>query len=316
MSKGYLLADVGGTNARFIFIPSQRSPNLRKVLFLKSRSFNNFSSLLKEALSYFKLDPKNTIACIALAGPVFNGRAKITNLGWEVDEKEVKKEIGFKKFIMVNDLYAVSAVLSKLKRNYIKKIKEGRRFKGSRVAIFCGTGLGVGVLVREKPLTILSTEAGHLSFQPINALDLEFLEFLKEKKKETSYEEVLSGRGLENIYEFLHKERLSASEITEQAKRSVERARQVLKLYFSYLGRFCGELLLCYLPWDGIYLGGGVITALSNFFFEDQYKRVFLESFLSSNKLIFLHEGVPVYQIVHPFPALLGCKAILESLGL
>lgn len=315
MSQAYLLADVGGTNARFVVLTTLRKGiNQKRVLTLKSKDFSDFFSLLLEALSFFKVEPRDTVACIAVAGPVFKRRAKLTNLGWEIDERKIKAKFPFKKLILVNDLFAGSASLAKLKKKDLKLVKEGRIDKGIWVAIFCGTGLGVGVLVKEKPLTIISTEAGHIFFQALDSFDLKFLDFIKEKQKELSYEEVLSGRGLENLYEFFHGERLSAPMITALAKKQDKRAGQAVKAYFKYLGRFCSQLALCYLPLGGIYLSGGVINALIDFLFEKEYKSVFMENFVSSSKLNFLLEELPIYAIGHPFPVLLGCKAIVESL--
>jgi glucokinase len=251
---------------------------------------------------------------MAVAGPVFKGRARITNLGWEIEERKIKAKFPFKKLILVNDLFAGSASLAKLKKKDLKLVKEGRINKGVCVAIFCGTGLGVGVLVKEKPLTLISTEAGHIFFQALDRFDLKFLDFLKEKEKELSYEEVLSGRGLENLYEFYHGERLSAPMITALAKKQDKKAGQAVKTYFKYLGKFCSQLALCYLPLRGIYLSGGVVNALIDFLFEKEYKSFFMENFLSSSKLNFLLEELPIYAIGHPFPVLLGCKAIVESL--
>jgi glucokinase len=204
---------------------------------------------------------------MAVAGPVFKGRARLTNLGWEIDERKIKAKFPFKNLILANDLFAGSASLAKLKKKDLKLVKEGRSNKGVCIAIFCGTGLGVGVLVKVKPLTLISTEAGHIFFQALDSFDLKFLDFLKEKQKELSYEEVLSGRGLENLYEFFHGERLSAPMITALAKKLDERAVQAVRTYFKYLGRFCSQLALCYLPLGGIYLSGGVINALIDFFF-------------------------------------------------
>ena len=315
MSQAYLLADVGGTNARFVILTTlRRGISQKGVLSLKSKDFSDFFLLLLEALSFFKVEPRDTVACIAVAGPVFKRRAKLTNLGWEIDERKIKAKFPFKKLILVNDLFAGSASLAKLKKKDLKLVKEGRIDKGICVAIFCGTGLGVGVLVKEKPLTLISTEAGHIFFQALDSFDLKFLDFIKEKQKELSYEEVLSGRGLEHLYEFFHGERLSAPMITALAKKQDKRARQAVKAYFKYLGRFCSQLALCYLPLGGIYLSGGVINALIDFLFEKEYKSIFMENFLSSSKLNFLLEELPIYAIGHPFPVLLGCKAIVESL--
>jgi len=315
LSQAYLLADVGGTNARFVVLTTPRRGISQKgVLTLKSQDFNDFSSLLLKALSFFKVEPRDTVACIAVAGPVFKGRAKLTNLGWEIEERKIKDKFLFKKLILVNDLFAGSASLVKLKKKDLKLVKEGRINKGICIAIFCGTGLGVGVLVKEKPLTLISTEAGHIFFQALDSFDLKFLDFLKEKQKELSYEEVLSGRGLENLYEFFHGERLSAPMITALTKKQDKRAGQAVKTYFKYLGRFYSQLALCYLPLGGIYLSGGVINALIDFLFEKEYKSVFMENFVSSSRLNFLLEELPIYAIGHPFPVLLGCKAIVESL--
>jgi len=315
LSQAYLLADVGGTNARFVILTTPRRGISQKgVLSLKSKDFSDFFSLLLEALSFFKVEHRDTVACIAVAGPVFKGRARLTNLGWEIEERKIKTEFPFKKLILVNDLFAGSASLAKLKKKDLKLVKEGRINKGVWVAIFCGTGLGVGVLVKEKPLTLISTEAGHIFFQALDSFDLKFLDFLKEKQKELSYEEVLSGRGLENLYEFFHGERFSAPMITALAKKQDKRAGQAVKTYFKYLARFCSQLALCYLPLGGVYLSGGVINALIDFLFEKEYKSVFMENFVSSSRLNFLLEELPIYAIGHPFPVLLGCKAIVESL--
>ncbi|MFN4197372.1 MAG: glucokinase, partial [Caldimicrobium sp.] len=215
--------------------------------------------------------------------------------------------------ILKNDLYLLAGAIERLNKDELKLIKQGEESKGyPKAFISVGTGLGISFLISKNPLKILPSEGGHspLSFWE----EKSFFKYLKERKKDVVWEEVLSGRGLENLYEYYFKERKKAEEITDGAKKGQEREVYVIRKFFELLGRKCYEVAVMIEPFGGIYLAGGVIKALFEFLEEEEYKRSFLYNFYFSERLRNLLEALPIYAISHPFPALLGAETILRSL--
>ncbi len=304
-----LIADIGGTNSRFALFKNR----ICSLKVYKSREFKNFYQVLKRYLSDINLNTKPVTAFFAVAGPVFKNKAFLTNLNWKICIPYLKKTFGFKKVILVNDLYSLAASSLLLKKKDILIIKSGVRLGFPRAFIAPGTGLGEAVLVKKDPLTILPTEGGHIFFSALNQEEFEYLNFLKEKGEELSWEKALSGRAISYWYEFFYKKPLKPEEITNLAKNGDEKALKVIEKFFELLGRKVSQLALYSLPQGGIYLAGGVIQALMSFFNQEKIKNAFLKGYFENKKMEKILESFSINLITHQNPCLLGAIAIIRS---
>lgn len=311
----FLIGDIGASFTRLaLSFSNQTIPQAIKVY--ENKNFNHLDEIienyLKEEVSQVKIYPKEVL--LGVAGPVLKNSVKITNLGWEIKAKIIQKKFAFKKVILKNDLYLMAGAINFLKGKDLRVIKEGKQTKAYPKAIIAiGTGLGLSFLISKKPLVILPSEGGHAPLSLIEKESIHFWWYLKTKGRDYVWEEVLSGRGLENLYEYYYEKKLEASIITERAKMGGEREKFIIKKFFEFLGRKCYEVAVMIEPFGGIYLAGGVIQALYKFFENNEINQLFIENFYFSERLKDLLEAIPIYAILHPFPALLGAKTILHS---
>lgn len=310
----YLIGDIGATFSRLALF-NLKTKQIYGIKFFENKNFSHLEDLIEKFLTevYNNIKLPAFGLLLGVAGPVIKNKVKITNLGWNIDAERLKKKFKFQRVILKNDLYLLAGAIERLKKEDLKQIKEGEELKKyPKAFISVGTGLGISFLISKNPLKILPSEGGHspLSFWE----EKSFFHYLKERKKDFVWEEVLSGRGLENLYEYYFGERKEAEKISEGAKKGREKERFVIKKFFELLGRKCYEVAVMIEPFGGMYLAGGVIKALLEFLEEDEYKSSFLYNFYFSERLRNLLEALPIYAISHPFPALLGAETILRSL--
>lgn len=303
-----LVVDVGGTYTRVGILKEKK---LNKFKIYKSKDFKDLYSLLEVYKQHSKIDIYPKEIFLAVAGPVIEKKAKLSNVGWEIEEKEIRRRFGFEKIILVNDLFSLALGFRFISRRYIKTLKKGDlRLKLPKVFIAPGTGLGEAVLIDENPIKVIPTEAGHSFFPCLKMEEFEFIEFLKKKEEELSWEKALSGPALTRWYEFYFKENLSSEQICENAKKHDKKALKVIVKILELLGRKASQAALNFLPYGGIYLTGGLIKGLLFFLEKDEFKNYFLEGFFANKKMEYLLEKFSIKIISHPYPVLLGALAI------
>ena len=200
----YLAGDIGGTKTHLSIViedggkfesvkdqkfPSQKYPNLR--------------SIVKEFLKENKQELSK--ACFGIAGPVKKGKSQATNLPWLVDCDVLAKELNIEKVSLINDLEANAYGLNLLTKEEFYTLNEGDpNAKGNQAMVSPGTGLGeAGIFFDGKKHIPFACEGGHVDFAPKNELEDELLRYLRKKFKHVSYERILSGPGLYNLYQFL-----------------------------------------------------------------------------------------------------------------
>jgi len=308
-----LIADIGGTNSRLTLV-RKKSKNFINLKIYKSKNFKDIYEVVKSYFSELDLKKIPNVAVIALAGPVIKDQAYLTNLNWKVSKYKLKKLFGFKEVILINDLQALSASIMLLKKSEILNIKGKKTLKKEPKAFIApGTGLGEAILVKEKPLTILPTEGGHIFFSPLNEEEFKYLKFLEKKGEELSWEKALSGKALSYWYEYYFNEVLPPEKITELARKKDPKALKVIRKFFELLGRKTSQLALYSLPEGGIYIAGGVIQALKEFLEWQEFKEVLLKGYFKNEKLKGLLDNFSLNVILHPNPSLLGALAILHN---
>ena len=310
-----IVGDIGGTNSRFALV-KEKCNRLFRVKVYKNREFKSFYEVLERYLKDV-LKPEESVktGIFAVAGPVLKDEVKLTNLGWNISCKYLKKRFGFSKTLLVNDLYALAGSSLIVSRKYFKVLKPGAKKKQCPKAFIApGTGLGESVLVSTSPPIILPTEGGHIFFAPQDQEEFDYIQFLKSKNEELSWEKALSGIALSYWYEFFWKESLKPEEITNNALNGDEKALKVIKKFFNLLGRKISQIALMTLPAGGIYISGGVAQAMREFFFKKDFLNELLEGYFSNKKMSSVLDRFEISLFIdYPYPVLLGALAILHK---
>ena len=321
--KGLLLAgDIGATNTRVaLFDPKG---NLRKPARIKTYAGADYPGLVEVLRDYLKgVDKPVVAACFGAAGPVVEGRVKLTNINWVVDSKELCKEFDLQDAWLINDLKAIANAVPLLKPKEVKVLNKGIPEKHGTIAVIApGTGLGIGFLTwAAGRYHAYATEGGHSDFAPVNALQDELLSFLRRKFQQVAVEHVGAGVGIPNIYEFLKMSGRSqepdwlAAELSSSAdptrvivdnaiaaKPGSEICHQTLEIFITVLAGEAGSLALQLGATGGVYIGGGIPPRILPAF--DQYH--FIKTFLLKIGYESYLERFPITIILHPEPGLLG----------
>ena len=323
-----LAGDVGGTNTRLAVFddkggrltptaeatfPSREHPSLESVL----RKFNAAHPLPIDG------------ACFGIAGPVRHGRSDATNLPWVVDARLVARELGLQAVGLINDLEANAYGIAALEPNDFDVLNAGAPdAEGNQAIISAGTGLGEAGLTwdgtQHRPF---ATEGGHSDLAPRNHLEMELLGYLLKQFQRVSYERVVSGPGLLNIYRFLRdtgrgeEPAWLAEKMRDQDPGAVvsqaaldgksDLCVQALDLFVSLYGAEAGNLALKLLATGGVYLGGGIAPKI----ISKLQDPIFLNAFTAKGRLKPLLQAMPVRVILNDRTALLGaarCAAMVR----
>jgi glucokinase len=325
-----LAGDVGGTNTRIGFFDVEGDGRSLRVQSLvegtfRSREHASLDELAAVFLHKHQLRP--AIVCFGVAGPVQHGRAHATNLAWQIDAARLAAQLKVEQALVINDLEANAYGIALLDEGELAVLQTGSpEAEGNAGVISAGTGLGEAGMFwdgeRHRPF---ACEGGHADFAPRNALEGELLAFLLEEFGHASWERVLSGPGLHNVYRFLVRVRpgQASPEIAAQiaqgdAAATISRAADVgacpvcveaLGLFVSLYGAEAGNLALKLMATGGVYLGGGIAPKNLPAFRRGD----FLTAFVAKGRMKAMLEEIPVRVILSEKTALLGaarCAAL------
>ncbi|MFB0546846.1 MAG: glucokinase [Anaerolineae bacterium] len=280
-------------------------------------------SSLEAVVSEFLVEARAPIegACFGVPGPVVAGRCTVTNLPWVIDERRLKGSLALSRVWLLNDLAATAYAIPILKSSDLHTLNQGSRQEGGTICLVApGTGLGEGGLFWDgMHYRAIASEGGHADFAPRNPIEIELLRHLLAKFKHVSYERVLSGPGLFNIYTFL-KESGRAEEPAWLAQRLLEAEDatavisqigltgenelcvKALDIFVSVFGAEAGNLALKVIATGGVYLGGGIPPKI----LKKLEDGTFMTAFLSKGRLSDVLERMPVHVILNDKAALLG----------
>lgn len=314
-----LAGDIGGTKTNLaIFTVVGGSLTIVRNERYPSSSYPGLNAILRE----FLVGETRPIlaACFGVPGPVKHGRAKPTNLTWGVDAAEIAEEFSITYVSILNDLAANAYGISELKPEDFAVIQEGSPdAEGNRCVVSPGTGLGEGGLFWDgKKHHVWACEGGHTDFGPRNDLEIAMLEYLIKQYGHVSYERIVSGMGIENIYKFLRdtgrgKEQPKIADEMKLHDPSYIISRhaeagdcsmcvQTIEIFLSCLGAEAGNMALKAMATGGVYLGGGIPAKMLN-----QIKNVaFTHAFNDKGRLSALMQTMPVKVILNDQAALLG----------
>jgi len=309
-----LLADIGGTYARFALVEGHSIGSVWSTeVGSRASPIEAIRAFLAAADSQQPIDG----ALLAAAGPVEGGRCKLTNATWTVDEEEIARAFGWRWVRVVNDLEAVAAGLPDLQPRQLRSIGSGTAIPGAPMAILApGTGLGMACLVSTPAgRSVITSEGGHASLPSPEGRYDAAIALLRRRFGHVSAERVLSGPGLVNLHQALaelegnDQPRRTPVEVTEAAfDDSSPLCRATVDAFCVLLGTVAGNMALTYGARGGVFIGGGIVPR----FVDHLAHSGFREAFLAKGRMRPILERIPVQVILHPTPAFGGLMNLTE----
>jgi glucokinase len=308
-----LIADIGGTNARFALMQEDGS-YVSKVL--QCADYRDVIGAARAFLETVDEKPRHGAFCVATA--VTGDRVSLTNNSWSFSIEDVRQALELGTLQVVNDFTAVAMSMPFLQEKDRRQIGGGRPLEGAPVAVVGpGTGLGVSGLVPFRGRWIsLAGEGGHATFSPATEREAAITARLRRRFDHVSFERVLSGMGLVNLYEGINeidghvRPHYKPHEITEQALAGADpAAREALELFCSILGNVAGNVALTLGARGGVFIGGGIPPRLGSFLDDSPFRA----RFVSKGRLSYFLEPIPTYLITHELPAFVGLRGLLEQ---
>ncbi|MBS1170096.1 MAG: glucokinase [Burkholderiaceae bacterium] len=318
-----LLADIGGTNARFALeMPGHR---FEAVTVLATNSYHSIS----EALHAYLSQPVAVAAgarqvchaAFAVAQPVDGDHVKLTNADWAFSIEALRIEFKLDTLLVVNDFTALAMALPRLTAEQKRQVGSGLERGEAPIALLgAGTGLGVSGLMPSPGGWIpLQSEGGHASFAPADEREAGILHFAWREYPHVSAERLMSGMGLELVYRALaHRngrtpEALSAPDITHRAlSGECALCDETIETFCLMLGTMAGNLALTLGAKGGVYIGGGIVPRLGTRFDASGFRRRFEQKGRYSGYLA----AIPTFVITAEHPAFAGVSSLLaEKMG-
>jgi glucokinase len=289
-----LAGDIGGTKTVIGLFEEagDRLQAIREDTFL-SRHYSALEEILNQFLGHGSRAPLHA-ACFGVAGPVIDGKSKVTNLPWELDERRLAEALHVPRVRLLNDLEATAYGMLHLEPTDLCVLHAGLPRKGNIAVIAAGTGLGEAILHwDEERYRPIATEGGHTDFAPRSDLEVELLRYLQREYDHVSYERLLSGPGLFNIYRFL-RDRGVASEPEWLRQRLAKDdagaviseiglsgndplCTKALDLFASMYGAEAGNLALKAFAVGGVYIGGGIAPKILPKLQDGTFTRAFTD---------------------------------------
>lgn len=308
-----LLADVGGTNAR-LALARNGVIDGETVTRYRGDDFVSFDDVVRQFLVE-QDQPRITGVCVAVAGPVSGGTARLTNRDWDFSEDRLARLTDSDHCRLINDLTALGYATPALRGDAVELLRaapDGRARNGQALVVGAGTGLNV-CSVRALPggaITCMEAEEGHTNL-PANIM-ARLIGSLGEGARAAffSTEETFAGRGLSRLHAMrTRSEAVRSEDIARAAEAGDAEAEATYALFAELLGLLCRELALRFMPLEGMFLAGSVARSMAHRM--DQFEAGFLaDPFMRQ-----IPENTPIYLIRDDMAALHGCLAALGPAG-
>lgn len=318
LSTSRLLADIGGTNARFAWQSGPKSA----LLDIATYPCANHASLQQAIEFYLKAHnrPAPAFCAIGIANPVLGDAVKMTNHNWAFSVLQLQTALGIQTLRVFNDFTALALAIPSLQKSDLHSIGGGTVIEGETKALIGpGTGLGVSGLLSsaEGKWVPIRGEGGHVTLSADNGFELEIINWLTKRHGHASAERALSGPGLVNLYEAVcithgqHAQQMQPAAIIDEALvLPGGHCAQTLNLFCGLLGSVAGDLALTLGARGGVYLGGGILPRMLGFLAESTFRERFVakgrfRAYLDSIPTLVINSSVPV--------ALIGAAAVLDT---
>jgi glucokinase len=311
-----LAADIGGTKTNIaIYRLDAKGPELQEHKRYVSKDHSSLTEIVRD----FTGDKLPDRICAAVAGPVIDGKSKLTNLSWQLDSRAMSKDLNVP-VCFINDLEATAFGLAGLGKDELATLAEGQPGSKGNIAIIApGTGLGeAGLYWDGQRYHPFATEGGHADFAPRNDTDVEMFRFLQRQFGHVSWERVVSGMGIKNIYRFLTEQRKepapdwlkdrirdgdAAAAISEAAmKKEDPVCAGAMELFVRYLATESSCLVMKLMATGGLYLAGGIPPKILPLLQNDSWEK----NFDNNGRMHELSEKVPVHVVLNDKMPLMG----------
>ena len=313
-----LVGDIGGTNARLAWV---RGPGCAPEG-VRTYACAHYPSLADVIRAYLSEQGHRSPpwAAIGIANPVVGDWIQMTNHHWAFSIEGMRHSLGLKRLLVLNDFTALAMSLPSLGSADIRQVGPGHAVaKAPRALLGAGTGLGVSGLLSSDSgrLVPVNGEGGHVTLAATNDREAEVLGWLRRRFGHVSAERALSGPGLVNLHDALCEiDGLAPSghtpaEVTEAALSGREaRSGEALDLFCSFLGNVAGNLALTLGARGGVYIGGGIVPRLGDWFDRSPFRARFEDK----GRFRAYLSDIPTLVVQAPHPALLGAARALDEL--
>lgn len=311
MAEKALIADIGGTNARFGIVDQK---GLHDLVCLDCKNYAGPAEAAEAYLKQISCLVRPSSAVFAVAGPVNSDLINFPNSPWTFRISKTKDEMMFNNFEVMNDFKAVALAIPKINPDLLHKIGGGDKVENRPIGVIGpGTGLGVAYLNwNGNRYQANPGEGGHVTMAATTDREFKIFRRMTVKYHHISAERVCSGKGLENLYNAIkvldHKFDLPDLEAPEISKKAIDGScvvcQESLDLMLAFLGRVSGNLAMTLGAVSGIYIAGGIPTKLGDYFLNSQ----FLKEFQSKGRMSEYVKNIPVYLVKHDAIGLLGLE--------
>lgn len=311
-----LVADIGGTNARFaLALPGRHRPELQHVEKLRTSEYASLQQATRHYLQAVDVRPER--AAIAVACPVRDDDIRLVNRAWSFNRGELAAKLGIDELHVLNDFGATARAVATLEPGEFELLHgpDDDRLHTPISVIGPGTGMGMALLVDcpQHQWRVIETEGGHISFAPLGTEERRIHDWLAARHGRVSIERALSGSGLAKIHAILAGMPASRTETSEAKLRSPasvvaralggedQAARAALARFCAILGSVAGDTALIHGAWT-VAIAGGIVPRFIPFLKSSAFR----ERFLDKGRFAAHLEKVRILVVTHPEPGLLG----------
>lgn len=320
-----LAGDLGGTKTQLgLFRTTGGRPELLDVREYVTLEFSGLSAMVSAFLGDTAVRPQEVqVACIGVAGPNIKQVARLTNVPWAIDGRELMAATGIRRAWILNDVEAMAYGVPALRPDELRVLQVGEfNADGNACLMAAGTGLGQAILVRQHGRLVPSpSEGGHTDFGPRGPREIALLEFLTARYGRATYEHVISGKGFINLLRFTSGGQSPLlTEVDEDdlpaviSRRGLDGADphcvEAVQLFLSIYGSAAANLGLQCVATGGVYLGGGIPSKILGGFDQP----FFMEAFRSKPPMTRLLERMPVAIVLNRQTGLLGAAVYAATL--
>jgi glucokinase len=312
-----LIADIGGTNARFALVDEEG--RVGAPMAVRCAEYAGPAEAARAALSAHGITEPPVRGAFCVACPVTGDVVNLTNSAWHFSIEQVRIALGLERLQVINDFTAVALSVRHVGPEHLLKVGGGAAIDGAPIAVLGpGTGLGVSALVPDSSgqWVALATEGGHVTLAATDAREDAVLERLRRRFGHVSAERVLAGAGLVNLYEALADVHGVSAVYTAPdavSQRALDGSdplcRETLELFFAMLGTVAGNLALTLGARGGVYLAGGILPRMRDAFAQSAFRRRFEDKGRFRDYLA----PIPAWLVVHPQPAFAGLAGLVTG---
>jgi len=311
-----LIADIGGTNARFGLAEADGS--VHDVTILAGADHDSFAAAAATYLRGAATDGPALHAAFCVASPVTGDRIELTNSPWSFSVEETRSALGLETLEVINDFTAVALSVPRLTATDLVAVGGGNPVRGAaRAVLGPGTGLGVsGMIPARGGWAPLETEGGHVTMPATTGREAEVLAALRKRFDHVSAERVLSGPGLVNLYRAIAEvdgvaadERLEPADVAARGIDDIDPlCNAALHMAAEMLGTVAADLALTLGARGGVYIAGGIVPRYVDAFARSGFRRRFEDKDRFSDYLV----AIPTWVVTHELPAFVGLAEVLN----